>query len=96
MKAKLPALRFLRRAHSCSYCQEVHGVTFSIPRKVRPRLMWVRCKCGRSHYVCLACARRIGSVQNGDGKRYVAECARGYFRRNKKRIAAERGTKGGA
>ena len=93
MKPKLPALRFLRRAHSCSYCQAVDGVTFTIPRKVQPRLLWVRCRCGRSHYICFTCARRVGSVQNG--ARYVAECARGYFRRNKDKLAAERGAKGG-
>lgn len=84
-----PSLRFLNRPHSCSYCQAVHGVTFNDPPKVRARLKWVRCGCGRSHFACLACAARIGSTANGS--RLIAECARGYFARNKDRIAAERG-----
>ena len=95
MRARLPALRFLRRAHRCNWCQAVDGVTFALPPKVRPRLLWVRCNCGRSHYLCLGCARRVGSVENGEGRRYVAQCARGYFRRNKDTIAAEGGAKGG-
>lgn len=73
------SLRFLSRPHACSYCQAVHGVTFSRPPRVRPRLLWVRCRCGRSHYVCFACARRIGVT--GNGQKVIAQCARGYIKR---------------
>lgn len=89
-----PSLRFLNRPHSCSYCQAVNGVTFNELPKVRGRLLWVRCRCGRSHYACFECAARIGHVRT-NGLRMIAECARGYYRKNKDRIAADRGAKGG-
>lgn len=76
-----PRLRFLRLPHSCNYCGAVNGVTFRAPRVV-PRLLWVRCQCGKSHYICRGCARRVGSTRNGVA--YVAECAKGYARRHKK------------
>lgn len=95
-KDKLPPLRFLRRPHQCNYCLTVNGVSYTVRPRVVARLIWVACKCGRRHYICLRfCAKRVGSVQNGGGKRFVAECARGYYKRHKARIAADqRGGKG--
>jgi len=88
----MPRLRFLRRAHDCNYCHGVHGVTFAVPGKVRPRILWVKCRCGKSHYICHDCAAKVGSSQNGE--RYVADCAKGYARRLKNNIAAKGGEKG--
>lgn len=86
-----PRLRFLRKPHQCNYCLGVNGVSFTCRPKVVARLLWVACKCGRRHYICIRfCAKRVGSVVNGDGKRYVAECARGYADRHKDEIAAQR------
>jgi hypothetical protein len=93
VKDGLPQLGFLRRAHECNYCHGVHGVAFARPPRVRPRLLWVRCACGRSHFACFRCAARVGT--SGNGVKMIAECARGYWRRNKDKIAAERGAKGG-
>jgi len=85
-----PTLRFLNRAHACSYCQKVHGVTFDAPPKVRPRLLWVRCRCGKSHYICRLCARLVGSTRDS-GKTFVGMCAKGYCRRM---IRADKALKG--
>lgn len=74
----IPRLWFLRRPHRCNYCQSVDGVTFDHPPKVQRRLSWVLCKCGRRHYICLACSERVGFLVNG--QRYVAKCARGYYK----------------
>jgi hypothetical protein len=87
----MPRLRFLRRPHQCNYCLGVDGVAFNVRPRIVARLFWVACKCGRRHYICTRfCARRVGSVTNGGGRRVVAECARGYFRRHKAEIAAQR------
>lgn len=98
---------FLRDAHSCSYCQNVNGVTFDRqgPGK-RARLLWVQCrKCTeklrkpKSHYSCWACANAIGFVRNGDGQRYIAVCARDHWKRlrreRRERKEAEVRPKGG-
>ena len=86
----MPRLRFLRRPHQCNYCLGVDGVSFTIRPKFVARLIWVACKCGRRNYICIRfCARRVGSVVEA-GKRFVAECARGYVRRHKDEIAALR------
>ncbi|MGH8897627.1 MAG: hypothetical protein ACRDZ4_11530 [Egibacteraceae bacterium] len=59
-------------------------MSFTIRPRVVARLIWTACKCGRKHFVCIRfCARRVGYVIDGDGKRYVAECARGYAKRHK-------------
>lgn len=82
-----PRLKFLRRPHQCNYCLGVNGVSFTVRPKVVARLLWVACKCGRRHYICIRfCAKRVGSFMDA-GRRFVAECARGYARRHK--IAAD-------
>lgn len=65
----------------------VEGLTF------RRRILWVPCRCGKKHYICLSCARRIGS-EIAAGIRYVAACAKGYYRRRKRELAARKGGKG--
>lgn len=86
-----PRLKFLRRPHQCNYCLGVDGVSYTVRPRVVARLLWVACKCGRRHYICIRfCAKRVGSFMNGGGKRFVAECARGYAARHKAEIAADR------
>lgn len=86
-----PRLKFLRRPHQCNYCLRVNGVAFTVRPKVVARLIWVACKCGRRHYICIRfCAKRVGSFVDGGGKRFVAECARGHAERHKEEIAADR------
>lgn len=76
----LPILRFLRLPHECNYCRVVNGMTFTIPGRFKRRLLWVACRCGKRHYVCLECARQIGkSADNGSRHYYIAECARGWW-----------------
>ena len=72
----IPGLRYLRKGHECNYCHSVHGVTFSDPPKIVARLAWVKCDCGKKHYACWDCARRIGRKSNG--RKVIAICAKGY------------------
>jgi len=88
----IPKVKFLRRPHACNYCQGVHGLTYNVPGKVEARLLWVRCGCGKSHYVCRECAFLIGSVLR-NGVKMIAECAKGYSRK-KSEAAASSGQKG--
>lgn len=67
---------FLKKPHSCNYCGEVNGVTFDAPR-VKPRLVWMLCKCMRRHYVCQVCLKEIGN----NGCPTLKVCARKYLRR---------------
>lgn len=74
----LPKLRFLQQGHTCNYCEAVDGVTFRRPPRVEPRLVWISCSCGKKHYACHACVRTIGTLSDGNGKRLIAACAKGY------------------
>lgn len=74
--ASLP--RFLGRPHCCNYCAAVDGVAFDRPPKVKARLVWLPCVCGRSHYACRPCA----SLVSADGR--FTRCARGFQYRTTK------------
>ena len=87
----VPKLRYLRKPHDCNYCHGVNGMTFEIPGRFKRRLLWVKCKCKRKHYVCPPCAGRIGSV-NVNGVRLIAACAKGFGQAT---VAAGSGKKGG-
>lgn len=96
MRSGIPRLRFLRRAHECNYCRGVNGITFTQRPKVVARLLWVWCLCGRQHYICIRdCARRVGYIVK-DGRRYVAACARGYFKKHRAEIEHLRASRGGS
>lgn len=84
----IPKLKFLRRGHSCNYCQDVHGVTFHRPPNVKPRLQWIRCICGKKHYVCEECLpllRYDAEVETGGKlvKVRLTVCAKGYSKKTK-------------
>ena len=64
--------RFLSRPHSCNYCGAVDGVAVDRPPKVKARLVWLPCACGRSHYACRPCAATVAA-----GGRFT-RCARGF------------------
>ncbi len=88
-------LRFLRRPKNCNYCHDVDGMVFADQPAVTPRILWVRCACGKKHYICSGCARRIGSVRSPqDGRRLVAACAKRYFWKNIRPRLAANGGKG--
>lgn len=88
----VPSLRFLRKPHACNYCWVVKGLVYDFGQQ-RARLLWVACRCGKKHYACHDCARRVGKAFER-GRPVVAECARGYYGKHKDEFAAERGGKG--
>jgi hypothetical protein len=65
----------LRRPHLCNYCRKVNGVSFDRPPKVRARILWLKCWCGRRHYACVPCVYEIG-VTTVNGEPRLTRCAR--------------------